>query len=111
VVEEEEGPASQVSGRGGGGACKQAKVNLLGSIGGERHASWPNLPWININQPSWPAKQARHCSVRHTPSLPAATRPLEKTALVSWQDPHSSLFSFFSPTILSIFVCLAKVVL
>jgi len=80
VVEEEEGPASQVSGRGGGGACKQAKVNLLGSIGGERHASWPNLPWININQPSWPAKQARHCSVMHTPSLPAATRPGKNSA-------------------------------
>ena len=28
VVEEEEGPASQASGRGGGWACKQAKVNL-----------------------------------------------------------------------------------
>ena len=28
VAEEEEGPASQASGRGGGGACKQAKVNL-----------------------------------------------------------------------------------
>ena len=71
----------------------------------------PTYFWININQPSWLAEQARHCSVRHSSSLPAATRPLEKTAQVSWQDPHSSLFSFFSSTILSNFLYLTKVVL
>ena len=71
----------------------------------------PTYFWININQPSWPARQAKHRSVRHISSLPAATRPGKKTAQVGWQDPHSSLFSFFSSTILSNFLCLTKVVL